>query len=46
MRHCLKIKAEFRNPESDLNEKYIFEHLLKVAPEGSVLDRNGNHKSI
>lgn len=37
-----KIKAKFEKPQSDLDEKTIFGHLLKVAPEGTVLARDGN----
>lgn len=33
-----KIKAEYKTPESELNEKTIFDHLVKSAPEPSVLD--------
>jgi isoquinoline 1-oxidoreductase len=37
-----KVKAKFDKPQSDLDEKTIFDHLLKVAPEGSVLAKDGN----
>ena len=37
-----KIKANFETPPSDLNDKNIFEHLLKVAPEGKVVAQEGN----
>ena len=37
-----KIKAKFDKPESDLDEINIFDHLLKVAPEGTVLAKDGN----
>jgi isoquinoline 1-oxidoreductase len=37
-----KIKARFEKPASDLNEKTIFDHLLKVAPEGKVVVTEGN----
>lgn len=40
----LKIKAEFKRPKSHLDEKTIFDHLLKVAPAGSVLENGGNLK--
>ncbi|MBN2412634.1 xanthine dehydrogenase family protein molybdopterin-binding subunit [candidate division KSB1 bacterium] len=36
------IKAEYDTPESELNEKTIFDHLLKVAPEGEVVDEKGD----
>jgi nicotinate dehydrogenase subunit B len=38
----LKIKAEFERPKSDTDDKTIFDHLLKVAPAGSLLDSGGN----
>ncbi len=37
-----KIKSKYDTPQSDLTEKTIFEHLLKVAPEGEVLASGGN----
>jgi nicotinate dehydrogenase subunit B len=37
-----KIKAKFDTPKSDLDEKNIFEHLLKVAPQGNVVSTDGN----
>jgi isoquinoline 1-oxidoreductase len=40
----VKIKAYYDTPKSDLNEKTIFEHLLKVAPAGEVVAENGNLK--
>ena len=40
----LKIRAEYETPESDLDENTIFDHLLKVAPEGSEIDKNGDLK--
>ena len=36
------IKADFETPGSDINEKTIFEHLLKVAPEGETVAQGGN----
>ncbi len=36
-----KIKAEWDVPSSNLNEKTIFDHLLKSAPEGDVVDEGG-----
>ena len=41
----LKIKAEFERPKSDVDDKTIFDHLLKVAPAGSVLGSGGNLKT-
>jgi isoquinoline 1-oxidoreductase len=37
-----QVKAEFRTPESDLDEDTIFDHLLKVAPEGEVAAQGGD----
>jgi nicotinate dehydrogenase subunit B len=37
-----KIKAKFDKPVSDLDEKNIFDHLLKVAPEGRVVAKDGD----
>jgi isoquinoline 1-oxidoreductase len=37
-----KIKARFDTPKSDLDDKSIFEHLLKVAPQGQVVTKEGN----
>ncbi len=37
-----KIKAKFETPPSDLNDRSIFEHLLKVAPKGEVVKREGS----
>lgn len=37
-----RIKVEYDIPKSDLNEKTIFDYLLKSAPEGSVLSEGGN----
>jgi nicotinate dehydrogenase subunit B len=37
-----KIKAKFDIPESSLNENTIFDHLLKVAPEGEVVAEGGS----
>ncbi|HVM59464.1 MAG TPA: molybdopterin cofactor-binding domain-containing protein [Verrucomicrobiae bacterium] len=39
-----KIKAKFDKPAADLNDKNIFDHLLKVAPEGRVLSGDGDLK--
>ena len=35
------IKADFETPGSPINEKTIFEHLLKVAPEGETVAEGG-----
>ncbi len=40
-----KIKAKFDRPQSDLDDKNIFDHLLKVAPEGNVVAKNGDLES-
>ena len=40
-----KIKAKFDTPKSDLDEKNIFDHLLKVAPPGNVVSSEGNLKT-
>lgn len=37
-----KIKAKFDGPKSDLDDKSIFDHLLKVAPEGKVVVKDGD----
>ncbi len=37
-----KIRATYDTPASDLNEKTIFDHLLKVAPQGNSVGRNGD----
>jgi nicotinate dehydrogenase subunit B len=37
-----KIKANYETPSSDLDDKTIFDHLLKVAPKGSVVAHGGN----
>ena len=37
-----KIKATYDTPDSDLNDKTIFDHLIKSAPEGSVLKEEGD----
>ena len=39
-----KIKVKFDIPPSTLNDKNIFEHLLKVAPEGEVVAEGGDLK--
>jgi nicotinate dehydrogenase subunit B len=37
-----KIKATFGKSESTLDDKSIFDHLLKVAPEGRVVAKEGD----
>jgi isoquinoline 1-oxidoreductase len=37
-----KIKAEFDLSRTNLNDKNIFEHLLKVAPGGDIVSQGGN----
>jgi nicotinate dehydrogenase subunit B len=36
------IRAEFETPGSEINEKTIFDHLLKVAPAGEIVAEGGN----
>jgi len=40
-----KIKSKFDIPKSDLNNKNIFDHLLKIAPEGEVVKTEGDLKN-
>ena len=37
-----RIKAKWKTPKLNLNEDSIFDHLVKVAPAGEVLDRGGD----
>jgi len=37
-----KIKAQWEKPEAKVDERSIFDHLLKVAPEGEVVSQGGN----
>jgi nicotinate dehydrogenase subunit B len=37
-----KVKATFDMPKSDLDDKNIFDHLLKVAPEGRSVQKEGD----
>jgi nicotinate dehydrogenase subunit B len=37
-----KVKAEYKRPESGVDDKGIFDHLLRVAPRGSVVSEGGN----
>ena len=38
----LKIRAAYDTPKSDINEKTIFDHLVKVAPAGEAADETGD----
>ena len=40
-----KIRAKYSNVDSDIDDKNIFEHLLKVAPEGKVIAKEGDLQS-
>jgi len=37
-----EIRARFQTPESELDEKNIFDHLLRVAPQGDVVAEGGH----
>ncbi len=37
-----KIRAKFETPQSNLDDTTIFDHLLKVAPEGKIVAQGGN----
>ncbi len=37
-----QIKAQWEKPEAKVDEKTIFDHLLKVAPEGDVVSQGGD----
>ena len=39
-----KIKADFEIPQLDVDDRSIFDHLLKVAPEGEDVARGGDLK--
>ena len=39
-----KIKTKFDKPQSDLDDKNVFDYLLKVAPEGRVVNKDGDLK--
>jgi nicotinate dehydrogenase subunit B len=41
-RALAKVRPKFETPESDLDENTIFDHLLKVAPEGNVVSQGGD----
>jgi isoquinoline 1-oxidoreductase len=40
-----KVKAEFDSPEATVDDKTIFEHLVKVSPKGNVVSRGGDLKT-
>ena len=40
-----KVKAEFDLPQADVDDKTIFDHLLKVAPEGRSVGKGGDLKA-
>jgi nicotinate dehydrogenase subunit B len=37
-----QVKAQWMRPVAKVDEKTIFEHLLKVAPEGQIVSQGGN----
>ncbi len=37
-----KVKAQYDLPEVNVDDKTIFDHLLKVAPKGEIVDSGGN----
>jgi nicotinate dehydrogenase subunit B len=37
-----KVKATYDKPSSNITEQNIFEHLLKIAPEGELVAEGGN----
>jgi isoquinoline 1-oxidoreductase len=37
-----RVRAEFDTPSMDVDDKTIFEHLLNMAPEGSVVEEGGS----
>ena len=37
-----KIKARFETPRSDIDDSNIFDHLVKVAPEGRITAKGGD----
>lgn len=40
-----QVKAQFEEPEARVDDKTIFEHLLKVAPEAQIASEEGDVKS-
>jgi nicotinate dehydrogenase subunit B len=41
-RALAKIKSEYDRPEPSVDDKTIFDHLLKVAPQGQTIAEGGN----
>ena len=39
-----KIKAAYKKPDTGIDDKNIFDHLLKVAPKGEVVSEDGDIK--
>ncbi|NIN92808.1 hypothetical protein GTO36_07475, partial [bacterium] len=37
-----KVKAQYDLPEAKVDDKTIFDHLLRVAPEGETVAQGGN----
>lgn len=37
-----KVKGNFNIPDSDIDDKSIFKHLLSVAPAGEIVESSGN----
>lgn len=37
-----QVKARWQKPEARVDDKTIFDHLIKVAPEGEVVSQGGN----
>jgi len=40
-----EVKAQYEEPESSLDDQTIFDHLLKVAPEGEIAVQEGDVQS-
>jgi nicotinate dehydrogenase subunit B len=40
-----RIKAQYEVPEAKVDDRTIFHHLLKVAPEGEIVSQGGNLKT-
>ena len=41
----LEVKAQFEEPESTVDDRTIFDHLLKVAPDGEIAVQEGDVQS-
>jgi len=39
-----KVKAQFDRPQAEVDDKTIFDHLLKVAPDGRTVVSGGDLK--